>query len=164
MSNKSLIVITAVMGLIVVAAAVYALSSGAPQEYMQLRTLNTQAARWQAQNITSYQMKLHIACFCPFFDRMPLTVEVRDEQVISVVDSQGKPVSTDDPIRMYGNEQLMTIDGVFAYAREAIREADETNITYDPALGFPLTLSIDRIKLAMDDELGVTISDLRALE
>jgi hypothetical protein len=164
MSNKNLIVIAAVVGLIVVVAMVYALGSGAPQEYMQLRTLDSRAARWQTQNITSYDMKVHIGCFCPFFDRMPLTVQVRDGQVVSVVDSQGQPVAADDPIRMYGNEQLMTIDGVFAYAREAIREADETTITYDPALGFPLALSIDRIKLAMDDELGVTISDLRALE
>jgi hypothetical protein len=69
----------------------------------------------------------------------------------------------DDPIRMYGNEQLMTIDGVFAYAGEAIRTADETTLTYDPLLGFPTMLSIDRIKLAMDDELSVLISDVRAM-
>jgi hypothetical protein len=164
MSNRTLIVIAVVMGVLVLAAAACAVTSGAPMGYMQLRTLNSQAARWQAQNVTSYEMKVHIGCFCPFYDRMPLTVEVRDGQVVSVVDSQGQPVATDDPIRMYGNEQLMTIDGVFDYAREAIRNADETKITYDAALGFPLTLSIDRIKLAMDDELSVTINDVRALE
>jgi hypothetical protein len=163
MSNKSLITIAAVVGLIVVAATVYALASGAPQEYMQLRTLDSQAALWQAQNLTSYEMKLHIGCFCPFFDRMPLTVQVRAGQVVSVVDSQGQPVAVDDPIRSFGNEQLMTVDGVFAYARDVIRNADETRLTYDPALGYPTNLSIDQIKMAMDDELSVTITDVRPL-
>ena len=67
-------------------------------------------------------MTLGIGCFCPFYDRMPLTVEVRDGRVVSVVDSQGQPVAADDPIRSYGNEQLMTVDGVFEYARDAIQQ------------------------------------------
>ena len=41
--------------------------------------------------------------------------------------------------------------------------ADETKISYDPALGFPTSLSIDQIKMAMDDELSVTITDVRPL-
>ncbi len=163
MSNKTLIVIAVVVGLFVLAAAGYAVMSGAPGHYLQLRTLDSQAAQWHAHNMTSYEMTLGIGCFCPFSDRMPLTVEVRDGQVISVVDSQGQPVAQDDPIRSYGNEQLMTVDGVFDYARDAIRNADETTISYDPSLGFPTSLSIDQIKLAMDDEMSVTIQAVKAL-
>jgi hypothetical protein len=163
MSNKTLILLAAVVGLLLVAAAVYALTSGSPAHYLQLRTLDAEAARWQSGGLTNYRMKLGIGCFCPFFERMPLTVEVRDGQVVSVVDSQGRPVAPDDPIRSSGNEQLLTIDGVFAYARDAIQTADEVRIAYDPALGFPASLGIDQIKLAMDDELSVTIQDVRAL-
>ena len=163
MSNKKLIVAAIVVGLLVVAAAVYAVTSGAPGKYLQLRTLDSQLAQWQAQEFTSYEMTLGIGCFCPFSDRMPLTVEVRDGRVVSVVDSQGQPVPADDPIRSYGNEQLMTVNGVFEYARDAIKNADETRISYDPALGFPASLSIDQIKMAMDDEMSVTITGVRVL-
>ncbi len=163
MRNKTLIVIAILFGLIVVAAAVFAVTSGAPGQYLQRRTLDSQAAQWHAHNMTSYEMTLGIGCFCPFYDRMPLTVEVRDGRVVSVVDSQGQPVAADDPIRSYGNEQLMTVDGVFDYARDAIRNADETRISYDPVLGFPTGLSIDQIKMAMDDEMSVTIQAVRAL-
>jgi hypothetical protein len=163
MSNKTLIALATVVGLTLVGAAVYALTSGSPTHYLQLRTLDARAARWQSAGLKSYQMKLSIGCFCPFFDRMPLMVEVRNGQVVSVVDTQGRPVAADDPIRSFRNEQLMTIDGVFAYAREAIPNADEVKIAYDPALGFPASLRIDQIKMAMDDELSVTIQDVRAL-
>ena len=162
MSNKMLILIAVVVALAVIAAA-YAVTAGSPAHYLQLRELDQQNARWQSQGLTNYQMKLGIGCFCPFFDRMPLTVEIRAGQVLSVTDSQGQPVSADDPIRSSGNEQLLTIDGVFAYARDAIQDADEVRIAYDPALGYPASMSIDQIKLAMDDELSVTIHDVNAL-
>ncbi|HET6846991.1 MAG TPA: DUF6174 domain-containing protein [Anaerolineales bacterium] len=163
MSKKALLLVAFVVGLVVIAAAAYALTSGTPAHYLQLRTLDAQEARWQSQGLTHYQMKLSIGCFCPFFDRMPLAVEVRDGQVVSVVDSQGQPVAADDPIRSSGNEPLLTIDGVFAAARDYIRTADEVKIAYDPFLGFPSSMSIDQIKRAMDDELSVTIQDVKAL-
>ena len=67
------------------------------------------------------------------------------------------------PSAPLATNSLLTIDGVFAYARDAIQNADEVKLAYDPALGYPATLSIDWIKLAMDDELSVTIQDVRAL-
>jgi hypothetical protein len=163
MSNRILILIAVLLVLSVAAAAVYGLTGGDPGEYMQLRTLDSQEARWHATGLTSYEMKVHIGCFCPFFDRMPLTVQVRNGQVVSVLDSQGQPVAPDDPIRAHDNERLMTIDGVFGFARDAIRNADETKVAYDAARGHPTSLSIDYIKLAMDDELGVNIADVRPL-
>jgi hypothetical protein len=52
---------------------------------------------------------------------------------------------------------------VFAYAREALQTADKTEITYDPALGYPVSLNIDRIELAIDDEMSVLISGFEVL-
>ena len=162
MSTKTTRVLLIVIGVLVLAGLIY-LMGFALAGSNQARELGANEQKWQAQNITHYRMKVHIGCFCPFFDRMPVTVEVQDGKVLSVTDSQGLPVAEDDPIRSFGNEPLMTIPGIFAYAREALQTADETKLSYDPALGYPVSLNIDRIKLAMDDELSVLVSDLEIL-
>jgi hypothetical protein len=162
MSKRSVYTVLVVVAVLVLAALVYALAFGVPGS-SQVRQLDANLQRWQAQGIAHYRMQVNIGCFCPFFDRMPLTVEVQDGQVLSVADAKGQPVAADDPIRSFGNEQLMTIEGVFAYAREAFQTADKTEVAYDPALGFPRSLSIDSIELAMDDEMSVLISEFEVL-
>ena len=162
MSKRTTRILVIVIVVLAAAALTYLLGfalSGASQA----RELAANEQKWQAQSITHYRMNVHIGCFCPFYDRMPLTVEVLDGKVLSVTDSQGQAVAQDDPIRSFGNERLMTMDGVFAYAREAVRTADETKLSYDPVLGYPVSLSIDRIKLAMDDEMSVQVSELQVL-
>jgi FlaG/FlaF family flagellin (archaellin) len=162
MSRRSVYAVLIVVAVLVLAALIYVLAFGMPGS-SQAGQLDASLQKWQAQNISHYRMHVNIGCFCPFFDRMPVTVEVRDGQVLSVTDSQGQPVGADDPIRAFGNEQLMTIEGVFAYAREALQTADKTEITYDPALGYPVSLNIDRIEMAIDDEMSVLISAFEVL-
>jgi hypothetical protein len=162
MSKRSVYTVLLVVAVLALAALIYVLAFGMPGS-PQAGQLDANLQKWQAQNVSHYRMKVNIGCFCPFFDRMPLTVEVRDGQVLSVTDSQGQPVAADDPIRSFGNQPLMTIEGVFAYAREALQTADKTEITYDPGLGYPVSLNIDRIELAIDDEMSVLISDFEVL-
>jgi hypothetical protein len=162
MSKRSIHTILIVVAVLVLAALSYVLAFGMPGS-SPVDRLDANLQKWQAQNLSHYRMKVNIGCFCPFFDRMPVTVEVRDGQVVSVTDSQGQPVAADDPIRSFGNEPLMTIEGVFAYAHEAIQTADKTEVTYDPALGYPVSLIIDRIELAIDDEMSVLISEFEVL-
>jgi FlaG/FlaF family flagellin (archaellin) len=162
MSKRSIYAVLIAVAVLVLAALIYVLAFGMPGS-SQAGQLDANLQKWQSQNVSHYRMKVNIGCFCPFFDRMPVTVEVQDGQVLSVTDSQGQPVAVDDPIRAYGNEQLMTIEGVFAYAREAILTADKTEVTYDPALGYPVSLIIDRIELAIDDEMSVLISGFEVL-
>jgi hypothetical protein len=58
-----------------------------------------------------------------------------------------------------------TIDRVFLALQSAYTaEADEITVTYDPAYGFPATVSIDYIIEAMDDELSYQVSDFQVLE
>jgi hypothetical protein len=162
MSKRSIYTVLIVVAVLVLAMLIYVLAFGMPGS-SQAGQLDANLQKWQAQKVSHYRMTVNIGCFCPFFDRMPVTVEVRDGQVLSVTDSQGQPVAADDPIRSFGNEPLMTIEGVFAYAREAIQTADKTEVTYDPALGYPVSLIIDRIELAIDDEMSVLISEFEVL-
>ena len=162
MSKRTGLILAILLAIAVVAALVYVLTHTNPAA-SQLKELDANLQKWQSQGITRYEMKVHIGCFCPFADRMPLTVEVVDGKPVSVVDSQGQNVPADDPMRSFGNESLLTIEGLFDYTREAIQTADQTKVSYDPDLGYPVSLSIDRIRQAADDELGVQISDLHTL-
>jgi FlaG/FlaF family flagellin (archaellin) len=162
MSKRSIYTVLIVVAVLALAALIYVLVFGMPGS-SQARELEANLQKWQAQSVSHYRMNVHIGCFCPFFDRMPVTVEVRDGQVLSVTDSQRQPVAADDPIRSFGNEQLMTVEGVFAFTRDAFQTADRTEVTYDPALGYPASLNIDRIELAIDDEMSVLISEFEVL-
>lgn len=162
MSRRSIYTVLIVIAVLALAALIYVLAFGMPGS-AQVGELDASLQKWRAQSISHYRMKVNIGCFCPFFDRMPVTVEVQDGQVLSVTDSQGQPVAADDPIRSFGNEDLMTIEGLFAYAREALQTADKTEVTYDPTHGYPVSLNIDRIELAMDDEMSVLISEFEVL-
>lgn len=162
MSKRTITTVLIVVAVLVLAALIYVLGFGMPGS-SQAGELDANLQKWRAQNVSHYRMNVNVGCFCPFRDRMPVTVEVQDGQVLSVTDSQGQPVAADDPVRAFGNEQLMTIEGVFAYTREAIQTADKTEVSYDPALGFPVNLNIDRIELAIDDEMSVLISEFEVL-
>jgi transposase len=53
-----------------------------------------------------------------------------------------------------------TIEGLFAIIESArSRNAARLNATYDPVRGFPTSISIDYIALAVDDEISYTIRD-----
>lgn len=81
---------------------------------------------------------------------------------MSVTDSQVPSAAADEPIRPYGDESLMTIEGVFEHTRAACRTADGTRLTCDPNPGSPAEISIDRIELAVD-EMGIRVSNVEIL-
>lgn len=121
-------------------------------------------ARWEAANITHYRYTLFIGCFCGFMNEMPLTIEVKDGEVVSMTNANGIPVSpTDSFYDVY--ESYSTIDRLFLKLESDLAgEADEVTVEYDPAYGFPVNIAIDQIKEAIDDELSIQISDFEVLE
>lgn len=119
---------------------------------------------WEDANISHYRFELNLSCFCAFRDQMPLTVEVKDDEVVSVTDVTGVSVSTDDPNYQYFVE-LATIDLLFAELESVTGSADagKVIVKYDPTLGYPTEASIDYIKDAVDDELYVSVSGFEGL-
>jgi hypothetical protein len=124
--------------------------------------------KWQAANISHYRFNLSIGCFCVFTQDMPLVIEVKDGQVVSMQYQSGKQV--DSNVLDYFN-RFTTIDKIFSEIENGFKvesdtpsnKADEVKVTYDETYGFPTQVSVDFIKDAADDELGLTISNFEKL-
>lgn len=114
--------------------------------------------KWEAQNFNHYRFTVVVSCFCPFAGA-EMTYEVLNGQVVSQ-SVQAPPEREIDEAQVGDFYQpYNTIEKVFEYVEEAVKEADETTIEYDPTYGFPTQVSIDWIKEAGDDEMYLTLSN-----
>lgn len=115
--------------------------------------LDEARARWDASGPSAYSMTYGRLCFCPTEVTGPFAVRVVGDRVVEVT-LDGTPVVYD---------RAMTVDALFerlasAYARDAHR----VDVTYDSALGFPSSIFIDYDERIADEEMGYTVTDLRA--
>jgi len=125
--------------------------------------LSRNQSKWQDANISHYRFELTVGCFCPFRSQMPMTVEVQNGEIVSMVDVNGQAVSTDDPMSEF-IVKYATIDRLFSELEsDSVQQADKLTVSYDPAYGFPSEISIDFIELAMDDELYLSVSAFEPL-
>ena len=116
--------------------------------------------KWQDANISHYSYELTISCFCVFSPDMPLVIEVQNGEAVSMTYKSGKEI---DAANMELFQRYDTIDKVFAELEKAQSEAERVEVTYDETYGFPTQISIDFIEQAVDDELGLTISNFEVL-
>ena len=105
-------------------------------------------ARWDAQGVDDYVMDVDVGCFCAVGR---YRVVVRDGAVASVVGSDGRPS------RGTGR---VTVDDMFALALD---DPHELTATYDPVLGYPLTMSVDPDENVIDEEVGYVVRRLEPL-
>jgi len=117
--------------------------------------------KWQDANISHYRYELSIGCFCIFSQEMPLVIEVKDGEALSIEYKSGKEI---DAASMELFQRYATIDKIFAELENA-REggADTVTVTYDDAYGYPKEVSIDFEQQAADEEIYLTISNFEAL-
>ena len=113
--------------------------------------------KWEEQGIDSYTLTVREICFCPIELGGPFHVTVVRGQVTSVVyGGPGEAVTPDARIPL-------TVEELFDTVEDAMREADEVEVDYDPTYGFPASIRIDRIRLAVDDELYYEAKDFSPL-
>lgn len=143
--------------IILIVLALLLVSCSAASEYD--RNLD----KWREADVSHYRFDLVIGCFCPFYQDMPLTIEVKDGGVVSILRADGTPVEPSNPNREY-YEKYATMDLLFAELKSEMAEAEEVTVAYDPQYGFPQDVSIDVIKLAMDDELSLQVTNFEVLE
>ena len=101
-------------------------------KWEQKRELSLNREKWQAQDITDYRYEISIISYWGENALMPLTLEYRNGQLISVVDTEGN-------VQELFWDRLGGINAVFQEVEDALarkkRKVEE--IEYDPAFGFP---------------------------
>lgn len=117
--------------------------------------------KWQDANISHYRFELTVGCFCIFSQDMPLIIEVKDGEVVSMEYKSGNEI---DPANMELFQRYATIDRIFAeIAKARGGEADNVTVTYDETYGYPKDVGIDFQEQAADEEIYLTISSFEAL-
>ena len=151
---KKLLFIFTLMALVLTACAAAAVS-GSQTEIGQNKE------KWQNANISHYRYQLHISCFCIFVEDMPLIIEVKDGEVVSMEFQSGKEI---DPSLHETFDKYATIDRFFAELETDINgAADVVTAKYDETYGFPTEVTIDFVEEATDDELYLTLSNFEPL-
>jgi hypothetical protein len=126
-------------------------ASASPRD-AALKALPAQRAIWASHAIDDYQLTLVQQCFCPNTD--PLVVTVRDG-IATGVTSNGIAVAP----ALIANVPK-TVPELFDIVAENADAADMV-VAWDALLGFPTSISIDRIENAIDDEVGYTVTDFQ---
>jgi len=146
---------------IILITLIYVLTACSPGASSQLQQ-NRQT--WRDAGISHYRFSLTVGCFCAFSQRMPLTVEVQEDQVVSMTYPDGTPVSEADP-NFATFSHHATVERIFAELEAGLAGgADKVTVTYDPVRGYPSDIYFDYIKNAADDELSLTISNFEVLK
>jgi hypothetical protein len=123
--------------------------------------LSRNRAKWDAADITHYRYELTISCFCPYTNSMPILVEVQGSKVVSITGSDGQPVPQDFLATF---EDATTIEGLFGIAQDSLKNADKVEITYDTRHGYPDSIVIDWIEMAIDDEISYYVKSLTVMQ
>ncbi len=116
--------------------------------------------RWEAARpaSNSYTMQQRVVCFC-ITGATPFQVTVTSGTITRAVN-----VTTGESMSVALLTIFRTVDQLFTQAREGIaREGVVTSLAFDPALGYPTTLSLDPIRNAIDDEVTYVTSNVAPL-
>jgi Family of unknown function (DUF6174) len=113
--------------------------------------------RWDAVGIESYRYRYRRLCFCAPPVTEPVRITVRAGSVAEVVFAgSGEPAAS--------LSDYPTIDGIFALIGEALEtEAYEVRVEYDPALGYPVSVYVDRNPMIADEEQRIEAGELEPL-
>ncbi len=121
-------------------------------------------AKWDNANVTHYRYNLDISCFCAFRSEMPLTIEVKDGEVVSMTRMDGSTVKAGEPL-YDAAIAYSTMERVFDSLKADLNGgAEKVTVTYDPTYGYPNKIDIDNIIQAVDDELYIQISNFEVLK
>jgi para-nitrobenzyl esterase len=120
--------------------------------------LEANRSKWASAGISSYRIRYRRGCFCAPPARVDIFVT--DGQVVSIRD----PESGEEVDPQTGPFGYNTIDGVFTLLADAIRRrAESFSVTYDPQLGYPLSVALDYEEGIADDELSIAIEEIQVL-
>ncbi len=119
--------------------------------------LDQHRALWKSKAIADYRYDFQWHCFCADTQKVQLTVS--KAAISGLFDLEEKK-----SIDLANGSKWRTLDGLFDLLQDAIqRNADSMAVTYDPDDGHPITVSIDYLKNAVDEEMGFTAGKIETV-
>ena len=116
-------------------------------------------ARWAQQGIADYRFDVATSCFCMFEATLPITVTVVNGVPTSTIYADSGVAA---PPQFSDGKQ--TVPQLFDLIAERIaRKPAELVVTYDPALGYPVSIRLDMDRKMADDELRVTVANFQPI-
>jgi hypothetical protein len=113
---------------------------------------------WNGLGMDYYEFIQVRYCFC-MNGGVPFAVQVKDDVVVSVVNTSNGEVVPENQWSMF-----LTIDGLFGQVQTAINVKHLImDLQFDAVYHYPSDVSIDHIRMAVDDEMAWSNYDLRAL-
>jgi hypothetical protein len=145
---------TGLILLIILLAFLPACSSAERQAFEKNHSL------WESQDIQHYRFHYEISCNCPWRDMMPLTVEVQNGEIISMVANNARDITNYlDTFRQHA-----TIESLFDLVDSAIsKRVYKLAVEYDTTYGFPTRIGIDPYRYITDDATGYYVTDFEPL-
>jgi hypothetical protein len=128
--------------------------SPTPPSNLTAADLGTARARWESVAPRHYHARYRVGCFCP--GPLDVVIEVFDGRIVAMRDPEsGQPVTPP------AAELFRTVDGLFDHIEHALTYAEIVTASFDSATGHPTEVFIDGSLQIADDELWVSVSDLR---
>ena len=126
----------------------------------RLDEMESHREQWHEADIQHYRMEFRASCFCGQEFTELVTVEVLQDNIRSVT-----VVRTGLPVENTLIDAWLTVEELFAAVEQAILDdAHELQVTYDPELGYPEFVFIDREEMAIDEEMGYQVFDLEVVQ
>jgi hypothetical protein len=117
------------------------------------KKLDTMQNQWQSQGLENYRFQFQWVCFCPAEYREPVWVTVIEEEITSV-----KAVDSNLETNLPDKKEYYTINELFDFIGEGVeKNAHEVQVTYDDAMGYPVSAYIDYEVDIEDEERGFDI-------
>jgi hypothetical protein len=113
----------------------------------------THREKWDRFQNGSYTYTLVRGCFC--INGGEHRVTVQDGKVTTAINQWRNEAVSAEHL-----QYIETIDAIFDLIEQAQLEADQIEVEYSDE-GYPTQVSIDWIEQAVDDELSLSISDVR---
>lgn len=113
--------------------------------------------RWQEQALGSYTYTLTVGCFCPAL--LGVEVVVRDGEVVRL---DGKPYDPAATVPGFDGRPP-TVDHLFDVLAQDQQSADEVTTRYDEVTGVPISIEVDHMANAIDDEISYRVERLQPL-
>jgi hypothetical protein len=112
--------------------------------------------RWAERGPDAYSMTVMRGCECLPEVVGPAIVTVENGAISARYASTGAPV----PMTYAG--AFPNVEGLFDLIEQAQKDNyDDIDVEYDQELGYPIRISLDRDKRAIDDEMGVYVRDFK---